>query len=657
MAQLTLRLAFAVAVVVWGWETPPFQQLVTGVAGGVLLLTAVKPQGRLAVLLDVLAVSTLQVYSPLWLPLSAWAIAVHRRVARSAACLLIPAPFIHAWLVNGDFVWWAPLFAMVWLYLGFTLAESEAEDDDHFLLPLPDELREQWEQEREAHRQLRFQYQELVSAHREQTAQRQMERCRQQILQIALTARDLHDAAHHIVFTLKEYTGAGEGALWVYDEAHSCLRLAHASDMQMVPAVIDLHVPRNMKGARYLQTMTEAFRKALPASLPVLALLLHDDRGIAGAIALADWGSGEETPVRDRVQPLRDALTLAIRRVQEYQTLRQENRTLNALYETSRLLAEGLSVQDSAQQFISLVANLLSAPFVTLYLRDSESGRFEVAGAIGDPIRLSDEKGSEGQVEVAELVAQRNEPLCLPNTSSAPGLIRSASKRIFASLMGVPLNARGRVEGVLLAAHPKPGYFEEYHLQQMTAVAGQFAQVLEVSRITRSVGLLALTDGLTGLFNRRYLELRLEEEIRRSERYGKRFSLLLMDVDHFKQINDRWGHATGDTVLREVGRLLVENLRETEMVFRYGGEEFLVILPETPLHQATQTAQRIRQLVEQHPFRSLGSASVFRVTVSVGVAEYPTHGVDKLSLLTAADDALYAAKQQGRNRIELPPAA
>lgn len=653
ITQLALRLVFALAAVLWGWYSPPFQQLVTGVAGGVLLLTAVKPNSRLAVCLDVLAVSVLQVYSPVWLPLSAWVIAVHRRYARSTALLLLPAPWIHAWQVDENFVWWAILFGVVWLYLGFALAErpTEPEEEDGLLLPLPSDLREQWEQEREAYRQLRYQYQELVNAHRHLQAQRQMDRACLQILRVGVTAGEPRETARQMVAVLREVTGAEEGALWFFEEHPPALRLAYPTDWSDVPSVIAM--PRR-QDRRFVQEASERLRDALPAQdRAVTAFLLQDGKGIVGAVALYGW-QGEN----ERLQRLRESLTLAVRLVLQQHALQQENRVLKALYEIARLVLEARSAEDLASQLTAVVAELLSAPFVTLYLREPDTGALRVVACVGEPICLTDDSQTEAETGVLAWFVQRAQPLYLPHTSAEPGLIRYASKRVFVSLIGAPLLVRERLEGVLLAAHSQPGYFDAQHLENLIATANQFAQVLEVSRLTRSVGLLALTDGLTGLFNRRYLELRLEEEIRRSERYGKRFSLILVDIDHFKRINDTWGHATGDLVLQTVGRLLLDNLRETELVFRYGGEELLIILPETPLPQATAVAQRLREATARHPFRTIDGSAAFQVTLSAGVAEYPTHGGDKFTLLTAVDRALYLAKRRGRNRVEqISPAA
>jgi hypothetical protein len=280
ISQLALRLVLALAVLAWSWYATPVQQLFTGVAGGLLLLMAVKPQSRLAAFVDVLAASVLQVYSPMWLPLSAWVIAVHRRYARPVAFLLLPALFIYAWQKDGLFVWWAILFGVLWLYLGFTLAERPTgEEESDLLLPLPDELREQWEQEREAHRQLRYQYQELVGAHRQQMARHQLDRARLQILHTALATREPGDLARQILPILRDVTGAPEGALWLFDEYTLSLRLAHATTRQDMPSSIVLSSSTQV--AR-LSPPDAAERVHNAVQLPgenMLTFVLHDEKG------------------------------------------------------------------------------------------------------------------------------------------------------------------------------------------------------------------------------------------------------------------------------------------------------------------------------------------------------------------------------------------
>jgi diguanylate cyclase (GGDEF)-like protein len=174
----------------------------------------------------------------------------------------------------------------------------------------------------------------------------------------------------------------------------------------------------------------------------------------------------------------------------------------------------------------------------------------------------------------------------------------------------------------------------------------------ELEENGRRLAALSTTDELTGLGNRRLFERRLEMECERSRRHRGALAVTLFDVDRFKGINDRWGHPAGDAVLREIGRLLGARTRQTNLVSRYGGEEFACILVETAAAGAVTYAERLRQLVESSPFPLPGGGEL-RVTLSAGVAEWtPTRGAPA-ALVAAADAALYRAKALGRNRVEL----
>lgn len=164
---------------------------------------------------------------------------------------------------------------------------------------------------------------------------------------------------------------------------------------------------------------------------------------------------------------------------------------------------------------------------------------------------------------------------------------------------------------------------------------------------------LAVTDGLTGLYNHRHLHERLGLEVERSSRNGLPLSLLMIDVDQFKQYNDRHGHPAGDEVLRQLARLMAEDRRANDLCARYGGEEFCILLVDTAKETAGQVAERLRARVAEHPFPNAASQPGGTMSISVGVATYPGDADSVIALVRAADSALYEAKRGGRNRVAL----
>lgn len=181
---------------------------------------------------------------------------------------------------------------------------------------------------------------------------------------------------------------------------------------------------------------------------------------------------------------------------------------------------------------------------------------------------------------------------------------------------------------------------------------------LETTRNARRLTALeqeSITDPLTGIYNRRYLDRRLADEIARSNRYGMPLSVLLIDIDHFKRVNDIYGHQVGDLVLEGMAQLIVTTLRTTDIVARYGGEEIMVIAPSTPVKTAANLAERLRKVVEDASFEVPAELdleiSALGVTVSIGVACFGREVRDMNDLVQSADKALYRAKSEGRNRV------
>jgi len=163
----------------------------------------------------------------------------------------------------------------------------------------------------------------------------------------------------------------------------------------------------------------------------------------------------------------------------------------------------------------------------------------------------------------------------------------------------------------------------------------------------------AFTDYLTGLKTRGYFEQQLELEFKRAERRRQKFALLMIDIDHFKQLNDTFGHHAGDQVLRDVASILMKDMREVDTVARYGGEEFVIILPETTESGASYVAQRLRRAVEHAKFFAGSPQTIQHLTISIGIAVYDTDAQFKRDLIEFADAALYSAKHSGRNQVML----
>jgi diguanylate cyclase (GGDEF)-like protein len=189
--------------------------------------------------------------------------------------------------------------------------------------------------------------------------------------------------------------------------------------------------------------------------------------------------------------------------------------------------------------------------------------------------------------------------------------------------------------------------------------AYNFVRRREIGRISRQQELehLASTDALTGLANRRTLMLRAEQELARAKRYGSELSLLMADIDFFKKVNDTYGHQAGDLVLKKLAGVFLLALRDIDFAARFGGEEFVLLLPETNAENALKTAERLRASVNDIQI-SLPQGELVQCTISIGVASYSSSGNDSVEkLISGADKALYAAKETGRNKVCLDSSA
>jgi diguanylate cyclase (GGDEF)-like protein len=194
--------------------------------------------------------------------------------------------------------------------------------------------------------------------------------------------------------------------------------------------------------------------------------------------------------------------------------------------------------------------------------------------------------------------------------------------------------------------------FHESDVQSLESVADICSNAIQNAHYVERVKQLAYLDGLTGIFNRRFFEMRISEEIERARRFGAGMAVIMVDIDQFKKLNDEFGHLLGDEVLRQVSSIFHQQLRKIDVVCRYGGEEFAILLAQTNPQHALAVAEKLRRLVEMWQFPGVPRP----VTISAGAAAFPEHGSSRDELVKAADAGLYAAKLAGRNRVVLAPA-
>jgi diguanylate cyclase (GGDEF)-like protein len=219
------------------------------------------------------------------------------------------------------------------------------------------------------------------------------------------------------------------------------------------------------------------------------------------------------------------------------------------------------------------------------------------------------------------------------------------------SLMVIPLVADNEIVGVMVVGKKEPAGFSDKQLQILSILGSQAAVATAKALLYKKIEAMAITDGLTGLYNHRYFYQRIEEEWLRAQRYKKTFAIILLDIDFFKKFNDTYGHKAGDAALVSLGKVLMETARNVDVVARYGGEEFAVVLPETSGEQAMIIAERMRRNIKDQPFEVDPRKPLVSITVSIGVASFPQDGETFGALIEAADQALYKAKDNGKNIV------
>ncbi len=365
-------------------------------------------------------------------------------------------------------------------------------------------------------------------------------------------------------------------------------------------------------------------------------------------------GSFEDITERWRA---REALEEAHRKLaRSMEILKSRSEEITTLSELGRLLQSCLSIEEACRIIKAYCQKLFPSFPGGIYLTDASRNMVQIVTSWGES------GASQPLFAPDECWALRSGRLHFVAAENAPAQCGHMPPLPEVSYLCLPLMAQGEAMGILHiecradAAGMNPDDWEEFKRSRQelaSAVAEHVALALANLQLRETLRSQSIRDPLTGLFNRRYMEESLAREVLRASRANSTIGILLIDIDHFKQYNDSFGHEAGDAVMREIGALLQKHVRGDDIACRFGGEEFLLILPGAPLEIAKQRAEHLRRAASGLRV-GLHGQTLGGITISIGVAIYPLHGSNAESVVECADKALYMAKESGRDRAVLP---
>ncbi|MDT8440179.1 MAG: sensor domain-containing diguanylate cyclase [Desulfuromonadales bacterium] len=334
--------------------------------------------------------------------------------------------------------------------------------------------------------------------------------------------------------------------------------------------------------------------------------------------------------------------------------LERRNRELEALIEIGKTLTSTVEIEEVLEVIMQQVSLLLKAQAWSMLLRNPETGELTFAISVSPAAeKIKGMTLARGQ-GIAGWVAENGEPLVIPDVrtdSRFSDQIDRASSFITQAVLCVPMRSKESVLGVIeLVNGPNERIFKDADLQILATIADYVAIAIENARNFEKVKELVITDDLTGLYNSRHLHTLLDEEIERVKRFGGKMSLIFIDLDFFKQVNDTRGHLVGSRTLTEIGQLIKQNIRKICKAARYGGDEFVIILPNTGKSGAMTLATKLCELFREYDFVD-DDGEPFKLTASFGLATYPDDAGSKNDLIRLADEAMYRVKEQTRDAV------
>jgi diguanylate cyclase (GGDEF)-like protein len=391
-----------------------------------------------------------------------------------------------------------------------------------------------------------------------------------------------------------------------------------------------------------------------PASVRSFIAVPVLERGHLRAVLCADrvidraFGPEEEELLRDSTSHI----LRAFENERVFVQLESAKREQETLYRVSQALSTALTQDVVMELGLTAAKEIAPHDFAAITEYQPEGRRHVVRRAAGE--RALDFQGLRfrDNASLTAMVVKNRHYLPYRGEFDSKQQVlftKKAKLKAMESLLVLPLVAREEPIGTLIVAAKAPGAFGTSARETLQALANQLAVAMANARSVRLLEELATTDGLTGCLNKRALLDQMEQKLMAAQRFGRKLSLIVTDLDHFKAVNDTYGHAAGDRVLKELGEVLRRVKRETDIVARFGGEEFCVLCEETDVRGAQLLAERVREELEKTEV--LTELGPLKVTASLGVATFPDHASTAADLFVQGDKALYEAKHRGRNQV------
>jgi len=328
--------------------------------------------------------------------------------------------------------------------------------------------------------------------------------------------------------------------------------------------------------------------------------------------------------------------------------LEKSQAEVEMIYENTRILTSILDTEGVIKEVIRILGELLQYKYFAVILKDKNDQYYYRARFTAGQSNYHLKAIDISQMELVRKVCRLDEPISVKDVSDRDDYKHLSAKP--GSVMIVPLSAHGRNSGVLVAESDTSDLFTDRDLKMFSVVARSTALALENAELHKRTEELTINDELTNTYNYRYFVRKLEEEKRRALRYNLPLSIIMVDIDWFKKLNDTYGHEVGNIVLKELSGIIKKCIRDVDIFARYGGEEFVIILPQTPQVEASRIGERIRKQVED-TIIDAGQAGTLKITVSAGISSFPENGKSHEELVSVADQALYRAKGEGRNLV------